>query len=96
MPVLRTWDMPPKKFVNYGAADIGIIGKDILFESKLENNFYELLNLSIGKCRMSLASLEKRDTQSKKSKLLQNILNLQENTFSSKSKDFDLLILKEL
>ena len=42
--VLRTWDIP--KFVNYGAADIGIVGKDILFESKLENNFYELLNLS--------------------------------------------------
>ena len=77
--VLRTWDIP--KFVNYGAADIGIVGKDILFESKLENNFYELLNLSIGKCRMSLASLEKKIPNQKKSKLLQNILNFQENTF---------------
>ena len=77
--VLRTWDIP--KFVNYGAADIGIVGKDILFESKLENNFYELLNLSMGKCRMSLASLEKKIPNQKKSKLLQNILNLQENTF---------------
>ena len=65
--VLRTWDIP--KFVNYGAADIGIVGKDILFESKLENNFYELLNLSIGKCRMSLASLEKNIPNQKKIKV---------------------------
>ena len=31
--ILRTWDIP--KFVNYGAADIGIVGKDILFELSL-------------------------------------------------------------
>ena len=35
--ILRTWDIP--KFVNYGAADIGVVGKDILYESKLDNNF---------------------------------------------------------
>ena len=89
--VLRTWDIP--KFVNYGAADIGIVGKDILFESKLENNFYELLNLSIGKCRMSLRRL-KKDTQSKKIKVASKYPEFTTKYFSSKSKDFDLLILK--
>ena len=38
--ILRTWDIP--KFVNYGIADLGIVGKDILFETDLENNFYEI------------------------------------------------------
>ena len=51
--ILRTWDIP--KFVNYGTADIGVVGKDILFESNLENNYYELEDLGIGQCRMSLA-----------------------------------------
>ena len=32
--ILRTWDIP--KFVNYGVADIGIAGKDILTETDLE------------------------------------------------------------
>ena len=54
--ILRTWDIP--KFVNYGIADLGIVGKDILFETDLENNFYEILDLNIGICRMSLASLD--------------------------------------
>ena len=48
--ILRTWDIP--KFVNYGAADVGVVGKDILYESKLDNNFYELMDLKIGNCRM--------------------------------------------
>ena len=51
--ILRTWDIP--KFVNYGAADLGIVGKDILFETDLENNYYEILDLKIGICRMCLA-----------------------------------------
>ena len=53
--ILRTWDIP--KFVNYGVADIGIVGKDILLETDLENNHYEILDLNLGICRMSLASL---------------------------------------
>jgi ATP phosphoribosyltransferase len=43
--ILRTWDIP--KFVNYGVADVGIVGKDILFETDLENNYYEVLDLNI-------------------------------------------------
>ena len=54
--ILRTWDIP--KFVNYGVADVGIVGKDILFETDLENNYYEVLDLNIGICRLSLASLK--------------------------------------
>ena len=77
--ILRTWDIP--KFVNYGAADIGVVGKDILFESNLENNYYELEDLGIGQCRMSLASLENKIPRQKKLGLLQNILNIQKNIF---------------
>ncbi len=44
-------------YVERGAADIGVAGKDILVE--YEPDVYELLDLGIGKCRMAVAA--KRD-----------------------------------
>ena len=40
-------------YVERGAADVGVCGKDILLE--YEPNIYELLDLNIGKCRMAIA-----------------------------------------
>ncbi|MBR3202355.1 MAG: ATP phosphoribosyltransferase [Solobacterium sp.] len=40
-------------YVERGAADVGIAGKDILLE--YEPDVYELLDLGIGKCRMCIA-----------------------------------------
>lgn len=40
-------------YVERGAADIGIAGKDIILE--YEPNIYELADLGIGKCRMAVA-----------------------------------------
>ena len=40
-------------YVEHAAADIGIVGKDILMEN--EPDIYELLDLGIGKCRMCVA-----------------------------------------
>ena len=41
-------------YVERGAADIGVAGKDILLEH--EPDIYELLDLGIGKCRMAVAA----------------------------------------
>ncbi len=43
-------------YVEFGAADLGIVGKDILLER--ENEIYELADLKIGRCVMVLASLK--------------------------------------
>ena len=40
-------------YVEYGVADIGVVGKDILLEKK--RNLYELLNLKLGICKMAIA-----------------------------------------
>ena len=40
-------------YVEHGAADIGIVGKDILTESGAD--VYELLDTGMGKCRMCVA-----------------------------------------
>lgn len=50
--VSRPTDVPV--FVEYGAADIGIVGKDVLEEQ--ERNVVELLDLGTGACRMILAA----------------------------------------
>ena len=90
--ILRTWDIP--KFVNYGAADIGVVGKDILFESNLENNYYELEDLGIGQCRMSLASLENKIPRQKKIRVASKYPEYTKKYFLENSKDMEILILK--
>ena len=90
--ILRTWDIP--KFVNYGAADLGIVGKDILFETDLENNYYEILDLKIGICRMSLASLDSKLPKNKKIKVATKYPSFAKDFFSKLSRDIDIVILK--
>ena len=50
--LIRGWDIPT--YITSGAANLGIVGKDILKE-KEEEEFVELSDLEIGKCRLSLA-----------------------------------------
>lgn len=49
--ITKPMDLPT--YVEYGAADIGIIGKDVLLEEG--RNVYELLDLNFGLCRLMLA-----------------------------------------
>lgn len=46
--LVKASDVPT--YVEYGAADIGIVGKDTLLEEG--KNLYEMINLGFGKCRM--------------------------------------------
>ncbi len=55
---MRPSDVPT--YVEAGAADIGITGKDVLAE-QAEREVYELLDLGFGECRMILASVEGED-----------------------------------
>ena len=43
-------------YVEYGAADIGVVGKDTILEEGRE--LYEVLDLGMGKCRMCVAGPE--------------------------------------
>ena len=42
-------------YVEYGAADIGVVGKDTLLEG--DKDYYEMLDLGIGKCKFIVAGL---------------------------------------
>jgi ATP phosphoribosyltransferase len=55
---MRPSDVPT--YVEAGAADLGITGKDVLMEQD-ERDVYELLDLRFGQCRMILATVEGPD-----------------------------------
>ena len=50
--ILRATDVPT--YVQYGAADLGVTGKDVLFEHGGEG-LYEMLDLGIARCRLMVA-----------------------------------------
>jgi len=50
--IIRPTDIPP--YVEYGAADCGIVGVDTLMEEK--HDLYEPLDLAIGKCKLVVAA----------------------------------------
>jgi ATP phosphoribosyltransferase len=52
---MRPSDVPT--YVEHGAADIGITGKDVLLENT-DREVYELLDLGYGRCRMVVAEQE--------------------------------------
>jgi ATP phosphoribosyltransferase len=55
---MRPSDVPT--YVEHGAADLGITGKDVLLEQS-EREVYELLDLGFGECRMVVAVREGDD-----------------------------------
>lgn len=48
--LVKASDVPT--YVEYGAADIGIVGKDTLLEEN--KNLYEMIDLGFGKCKMAV------------------------------------------
>ena len=51
--ILRATDVPT--YVQYGAADLGVAGKDVLLEHGTES-LYQPLDLGIGRCRLVVAT----------------------------------------
>ena len=79
-------------YVERGAADIGVAGKDILLE--YEPDIYELLDLDIGKCRMCVAAKSDfRDDPTKTLKVATKFANIAGDYYASKGRDIDIIHL---
>ena len=89
--ILRSWDIP--KFVNKGIAEIGFVGKDVLNETDDKENFYERLDLKFGKCRLSLAALNK-GSDSNKPIIATKYIKSAKEFFSSKLQNVEIIKLK--
>ena len=79
-------------YVERGAADIGVAGKDILLE--YSPDVYELFDLDIGKCRMAVAApSDFRDNPEKTLKVATKFSNIAQRYYSSKGRDIDIIHL---
>ena len=79
-------------YVERGAADLGIVGKDILLEYRPD--VYELLNLGMGRCRMAVAGKKDfRDPVGQTLKVGTKFPNITRNYYSGKCRDIDIIHL---
>lgn len=79
-------------YVERGAADIGVAGKDIL--SEYEPDVYELLNLNTGKCDMCVAAkIGFFDKRLKTLRVATKFSNCAKRHYSAKGRDIDIIHL---
>ena len=79
-------------YVERGAADIGVAGKDILLE--YEPDIYELLDLKIGKCKMAVAAKKDfRDDPGRTLRVATKFSHIAADYYLSKGRDIDIIHL---
>ena len=79
-------------YVERGAADIGVAGKDILLE--YEPDIYELLDLDVGKCRMAVAAKNGfRYDAGRTLRVATKFPNIARNFYNEQSRDIDIIKL---
>ena len=79
-------------YVERGAADIGVAGKDILLE--YAPDVYELLDLNLGKCRMAVAAKKDfHDDNQKTLKVATKFANIAGSYYASICRDIDIIKL---
>ena len=79
-------------YVERGAADIGVVGRDILMEDR--TNVYELLDLGVGRCRMVVAGPKgfsyDRDNELR---VATKFVNVAREFYASSGTDIDIIRL---
>ena len=79
-------------YVEHGAADVGIVGKDILTE--VSADVYELLDTGLGKCRMCVAApADYQDDPSRPVRVATKFVNVAKSYYASMGRDIDIIKL---
>ena len=79
-------------YVEHGAADVGIVGKDILTEASAD--VYELLDTGLGKCRMCVAApADYQDDPSRPVRVATKFVNIAKSYYASMGRDIDIIKL---
>lgn len=80
-------------YVERGAADIGVAGKDILLE--YQPDIYELLDLNMGRCRMAVAGPKNfRDNTSRTLRVATKFSNIALDYYTSQCREIDIIKLQ--
>ncbi len=79
-------------YVEHGAADVGVVGKDILLDAR--SDVYELLDLGIGKCRLAVAArngyVEDRD---RVLRVATKFTNVTKDYYSARNREIEVIHL---
>ena len=79
-------------YVERGAADVGVVGKDILLE--YQPQVYELLDLQMGKCRMAVAGPKDfRDKPGRTLRVATKFPNIAARYYAGISREIDIIKL---
>ena len=79
-------------YVEHGAADIGIVGRDILEESGAD--VYELLDTGLGKCRMCVAGpVDFQDDPGRTLRVATKFVNIAKAYYAAQGRDIDIIKL---
>src|SRR6188768_4540025 len=90
--IVRPADVPT--YVEHGAADIGIVGKDVLMEQ--DSDVYEPLDLGFGACRIAVAALNgqaSRDRLSSKIRVATKYPKVTERYFNQRGMPVEIIKL---
>lgn len=88
--VIRTTDVPV--YVQQGAADLGVSGKDVLVENGA-TNLYELLDLKIAQCRLAVAGKSPECLKKNRPKVATKYVNIARRWFAEKGQQVDIIKL---
>jgi ATP phosphoribosyltransferase len=88
--VLRGSDVPT--YVKRGSADLGIAGKDMLMETG-GDNLYELLDLSIARCRLMTAAVKGREPIQGKTRVATKFTEVARRYYASQKRQVELVKL---
>lgn len=88
--IVRAADVPT--YVGYGAADVGIAGKDVLLEYQ-GGELYEPLDLGIARCRMMLAEPRETGGNGGRLRIATKYVNTTRDYFAEKGKQVEIIKL---
>ena len=88
--VIRATDVPT--YVERGAAELGISGKDVLMEYS-GDDLYEPVDLGIAKCRMMLAGLKDAKPIVNRPRVVTKYTNITKNYFAERGQQVEIIKL---
>ncbi|MGD8547274.1 MAG: ATP phosphoribosyltransferase [Thiohalophilus sp.] len=88
--IIRATDVPT--YVQYGAADIGVAGKDVLMEHGGEG-LYEPLDLKIASCKMMIAGPKGTSVPEGRVRICTKYVNVARRYFAEQGKQVEIIKL---
>ena len=88
--IIRATDVPV--YVQYGAADLGVTGKDVLMEHGGEG-LYEMLDLHIAKCKLMTAGFADKPLPEGQIKIATKFVNCTRNYFAKQGRQIEIIKL---